>query len=123
MDIKEMRKLLSITQEQFSNNYNIPLPTLRHWERGDRTCPVYVLELLEFKVKEELKMKCKTVGYFMETGIFFQGKEQPPRKTPLIMIGDKPSFNLNDYSDNDDIPVLSIDGNWYTIKKSEIIMN
>ncbi len=63
----------------------------------------------------------KIVGYFMETGIWFQGKEQPPRKTPLIMIGDKPSFNLDDFSENDDIPVLSEEGNWYTIKKKELI--
>ena len=68
-------------------------------------------------------MSDKIVGYFMETGIWFQGKELPPRKTLLIMIGDRPSFDLNDYSDNDDIPVLSQEGNWYTIKKKEIIFD
>lgn len=55
MKIKEIRKLTSLTQEQFSKQYNIPLPTLRHWERGDRECPNYVLELLEFKVKNDYK--------------------------------------------------------------------
>ena len=64
----------------------------------------------------------KVVGYFMETCIFWQGKEQPPRKTPLSLIGDRPSFNLDDYSDEDDIPVLSVEGNWYTIKKKELIL-
>lgn len=44
-----------------------------------------------------------------------------PQKTALMMIGDKPSFNLDDYSDEDDIPVLSVEGNWYTIKKKELI--
>ena len=63
----------------------------------------------------------KIVGYFMESGIWYQGKEQPPQKTPLMMIGDKPSFNLDDYSDEDYIPVLSVEGNWYTIKKKELI--
>lgn len=63
----------------------------------------------------------KVVGYFMETGIWFQNQEQPPRKTPLMMIGDSPSFDLNNYSDEDDVPVLSVEGNWYTIKKKEII--
>lgn len=63
----------------------------------------------------------KIVGYFMETGIWFQGKEQPPQKTPLIMIGDRLLFNLDDFSADDDIPVLSEDGNWYTIKKKELI--
>jgi len=61
------------------------------------------------------------VGYFMETGIWFLGKEQPPRKTPLSLIGDRPSFDFNAYSDEDDIPVLSVEGNWYTIKKKELL--
>lgn len=63
----------------------------------------------------------KIVGYFMETGIWFQGKEQPPRKTPIIMIGDTAAFNLDDLSENDNIPILSEEGNWYTIKKKELI--
>lgn len=66
-------------------------------------------------------MEEKIVGYFMETGIWYQGKEQPPRKTPIILIGDNPSFDLSNYSDDDEIPVLSLDSNWYHIKKSEII--
>lgn len=61
------------------------------------------------------------VGYFMETGIFWQGKEQPPRKTPLILIGDSLSFDINNYSNEDEVPVLSVEGNWYTIKKKDII--
>lgn len=73
-----------------------------------------------FRESEENNM-AKVVGYFMETGIWYQGKEQPPQKTPLMMIGDKPSFNLDDYSDEDDIPVLSVEGNWYKIKKKELI--
>ena len=44
-----------MSQPQFSEKYHIPLPTLRHWERGDRECPQYVLELLEFKVKKDLE--------------------------------------------------------------------
>ena len=62
------------------------------------------------------------VGYFMETGIWFQGKEQPPRKTPLVMIGDTDSFDLGNYSDEDEIQVLSVEGNWYTIKKKDLIL-
>ena len=62
------------------------------------------------------------VGYFMETGIYYAGKELPPQKTPLILIGDKPSFNLDDVSDDDTISVLSLEGNWYSIKKRELIL-
>lgn len=55
MKIKEIRKLTNLSQPQFSKKYNIPLPTLRHWEQGQREYPQYVLELLEFKVREDLK--------------------------------------------------------------------
>ena len=75
----------------------------------------------EFNLESEENDMEKIVGYFMESGIWYQGKEQPPQKTPLMMIGDKLSFNLDDYSDKDDIPVLSVEGNWYTIKKKELI--
>lgn len=61
------------------------------------------------------------VGYFMETDIWFQGEKQPSRKTPLIMIGDTDSFDLGNYSDEDEINVLSIEGNWYTVKKKDLI--
>ena len=56
MEIKSIRNLTALSQSQFSDKYNIPLPTLRHWERGDRECPQYVLELLEFKVKKDLEI-------------------------------------------------------------------
>lgn len=55
MKIKEIREISGLSQPQFSQKYNIPLPTLRHWEQGQRECPQYVLELLEFKVQEDLK--------------------------------------------------------------------
>lgn len=63
----------------------------------------------------------KIVGYFMETGIWRQGEELPPQKTPLIIIGHDSPLNLDKYSDEDDIEVLSVEGNWYTIKKKELI--
>lgn len=113
--------MTSLTQEKFSEKYHIPLPTLRHWERGDRECPSYVLELLESKVREDIRLENKVVGYFMKTGIFYQGKELPPQKTPIILIGDRPAFNIDYYLDDDDIPVLSAEGNWYTIKKKDIL--
>lgn len=55
MEIKELRKLTGLSQKQFSEKYGIPLPTIRHWEQKQRECPQYVLDLLEFKVKEDLK--------------------------------------------------------------------
>lgn len=55
MEIKELRKLTKLSQKQFSEKYDIPLPTIRHWEQGQRECPKYVLDLLEFKVREDMK--------------------------------------------------------------------
>lgn len=56
MKIKEIRQLTGLSQPKFCERYSIPLPTLRKWEQGHRTCPDYVAELLEFKVREDLKM-------------------------------------------------------------------
>ena len=55
MTIKEIRSLTGLIQKDFAEKYNIPLPTLHHWERGDSKCPQYLLDLLEFKVKEDLR--------------------------------------------------------------------
>lgn len=37
VDVKAIRKKIGLTQEQFSARFGISLPTLRHWERGDRS--------------------------------------------------------------------------------------
>lgn len=55
MIIKEIRALTGLSQPQFSEKYHIPLPTLRKWEQGKREPPDYLMELLEFRVREDLK--------------------------------------------------------------------
>ena len=57
MTIQEIRALTSLSQPQFCEKYNIPLPTLRKWEQGKREPPDYLVELLEFKVREDLLME------------------------------------------------------------------
>lgn len=56
MTVREIRALTNLSQPQFCDKYNIPLPTLRKWEQSKREPPDYVLELLEFKVKGDLNM-------------------------------------------------------------------
>ena len=51
MTIKEMRQKLDMTQEMFSQRYNIPKRTIENWESGKRTPPAYVLEMLENAVR------------------------------------------------------------------------
>lgn len=55
MKIKELRKLTGLTQAAFSKKYHIPLRTIQDWEREVRTPPEYIIELLEFKVKSDIK--------------------------------------------------------------------
>lgn len=61
MTIQEIRALTNLSQPQFCEKYHIPLPTLRKWEQGKREPPDYLVELLEFKVREDLSME-KTVS-------------------------------------------------------------
>ena len=51
MTVKEMRMKLDMTQETFSQRYNIPKRTIENWESGKRTPPAYVLEMLENAVR------------------------------------------------------------------------
>lgn len=45
LDIKTIRASVDMTQEEFAKAVGVKLPTLRHWERGDRkpTGPARVL--------------------------------------------------------------------------------
>lgn len=68
MTIKEIRALTGLTQKQFAEKYHITFSSIRNWESGHRTCPDYVAELLEFKVREDLKMFGEfTLRNFLET--------------------------------------------------------
>ena len=44
--IRTARKQAGLTQQQLSDTYNIPVRTLVDWERGVRTPPEYVVDLL-----------------------------------------------------------------------------
>ena len=51
MNIREIRALTNLSQANFGKKYNIPLRTIQDWEAGKRKPPIYVVELLEFKVR------------------------------------------------------------------------
>ena len=42
-----------MTQAQFSKYLNIPIRTIQEWEQGRRTPPVYVVELIKYKIEKE----------------------------------------------------------------------
>lgn len=56
MKIREIRALTGLSQAKFCKKYHIPLNTLTRWEQGKREPPDYVVELLKFKVRVDLKM-------------------------------------------------------------------
>ena len=57
MEIRKLRKLTGLTQKQFSDKYGIPISTLKNWEYGYRECPKYLIDLLEYKVKDDMNKK------------------------------------------------------------------
>lgn len=52
VDVKAVRKNVSMTQAEFASTFGISLGTLRHWERGDRTPRGPALVLLNVLAKD-----------------------------------------------------------------------
>lgn len=60
--IKELRQRLSMTQDQFSETYHIPLPALRNWEQSRRVPdPAAQAYLATIDAMPEKVAQCVTV--------------------------------------------------------------
>ncbi len=55
--IKELRTKTGMTQLEFAKYFHIPLPTVARWESKNRKPPVYLLELMIYRLTKE-KMIC-----------------------------------------------------------------
>lgn len=53
MTIKELRALSGMTQQAFGDYFNIPLRSIQNWEGGQRQCPDYLLNLMQYKLEKE----------------------------------------------------------------------
>lgn len=53
MTVKEIRASTGLSQSKFAAALNIPLRTLQKWETGERSCPDYVVELIEYRVQHD----------------------------------------------------------------------
>ena len=53
MTIKEMRTQTGLTQQGFGDLLKIPRRTIQEWENGRRTPPEYIIDLIEYKLKNE----------------------------------------------------------------------
>ncbi len=53
VSVREIRKKLMMTQEEFSRTFGIPLSTLKNWEQGRRGARPRTTALLLLKLIEE----------------------------------------------------------------------
>ncbi|MBE6904594.1 MAG: transcriptional regulator [Ruminococcaceae bacterium] len=53
MNIKELRTLTGMTQQAFAEYFSIPKRNIENWEEKKSNCPLYLLNLIEYKLKKE----------------------------------------------------------------------
>ena len=51
--LKYMRLASGMNIKQFSEYFEIPYRTIQNWENGQRTCPEYLLKLIQYKLENE----------------------------------------------------------------------
>lgn len=57
MTIKDLRTRSGMNRKDFAEFFSIPYRTLQNWELGTRDCPQYLLDLIEYKLKNENLIK------------------------------------------------------------------
>ena len=53
MTIKSLREASGMTQQAFADYFGISKRNIENWEGEQRKCPVYLLDLMEYKLKNE----------------------------------------------------------------------
>lgn len=56
MLIEEIIELSKMNIKELSEYLHIPYRTLQDWKLGNRKCPEYILELIEYKLRKEKKL-------------------------------------------------------------------
>lgn len=51
--INELREQSGMSRPQFAEYFGIPYRTLQDWELGNRKCPTYLLDLMQYKLQNE----------------------------------------------------------------------
>ena len=57
MTLKELRHRSGMSRPQFCEYFSIPYRTVQDWELENRTCPEYLLLLMEYKLTKEGLLK------------------------------------------------------------------
>ena len=55
MTMQEIRALTGLNKKDFSEQYGIPYRTIQNWELGINKAPDYLMDLIEYKVRNELE--------------------------------------------------------------------
>lgn len=71
--IKEIREATGLSQSKFCGALNIPIRSLQKWEIGERSCPEYVVELIEYRVAHDPRFKKNA----QEVGIYLIYEDSP----------------------------------------------
>lgn len=53
MTFKELRQQSGMNLKEFGAYFGIPYGTVQHWEYGARKCPPYLVELMEYRLRQE----------------------------------------------------------------------
>ena len=57
MTFKELRETSGMSRKQFCEYFGIPYRTVQDWELGNKKCTEYLLQLMEYKLKNEKIIK------------------------------------------------------------------
>ena len=57
MTVRDLRILSGMTQQAFAEYFCIPKRSIENWEGGQRKCPEYLLQLMEYKLRNENMIK------------------------------------------------------------------
>lgn len=53
MTIRDLRTASGMTQQAFADYFGISKRAIESWEGGQRKCPAYLLDLMEYKLIHE----------------------------------------------------------------------
>ena len=53
MNFNDLKQRAKMSSPQLADYFNIPYRTVANWASGERSCPPYLLELMEYKLKKE----------------------------------------------------------------------
>lgn len=83
--IRIARKAAGLTQQQLADRYGIPIRTVVDWDRGVRTPPEYVKNML---------LRCLAIDFPIKCGVLSEREPQKPLPEP-VPAKKKPDYTLH----------------------------